>query len=338
MKTTVRCLTAVATLMFGLAVPAMAQANPKSLCIYDPGGKSGDFNQILQDYKLQTKTWNVDVELKIYTDEETAVKDYEANKCDGVLATGVRMQRFNRFPSTVEAIGAVTEYDTLKSLVGAFVRYPSAAARLRSGVHETIGILPAGKVYLYVRDRKIDTVGELAGKRIATMTYDKASPVMVGRVGAIVVAADLGSLGPKFNNGSVDACYMSALAYEPFELWRGMSPDGGVIELPLAMATLQLMVHHESFPADFGAKSRAWFAGQFDRAQRAVQREEDKIDKKYWIKIPPADLPGFEDMFLKVRLDLRDKHKAYDGTMLSTLRKLRCAKDASRSECVEKKE
>jgi len=195
-----------------------------------------------------------------------------------------------------------------------------------------------------VRDRSIDTVGELGGKRIATMTYDSASPVMVKRIGAIVVAADLGSLGPKFNNNGVDACYMSALAYEPFELWRGMSvegnpkPVGGVIELPLAMATLQLMVHHSEFPADFGTKSRAWFAGQFDRARVAIQREESKIDKKYWIPIPPADLPAFEDMFLKVRLDLRDTHHAYDGRMLSTLRKLRCAKDPSRSECGEKRE
>jgi len=90
--------------------------------------------------------------------------------------------------------------------------------------------------------------------------------------------------------------------------------------------------------ADFGTKSRAWFATQFDRARNAIQREESKIDGKFWITIPAADVPGFEDMFLNVRLDLRDKHKAYDGTMLSTLRKLRCAKDASRSECVEKKE
>ena len=57
--------------------------------------------------------------------------------------------------------------------------------------------------------------------------------------------------GRGFNNGNVDACYMSALAYQPFELWRGMSNGGGVVDLPLAMATLQIMVRHEKFPADF---------------------------------------------------------------------------------------
>ena len=44
----------------------------------------------------------------------------------------------------------------------------------------------------------------------------------VARACAIMVPADLGSFGPQFNNGNVDACYMSALAYQPFELWRGI--------------------------------------------------------------------------------------------------------------------
>ena len=56
------------------------------------------------------------------------------------------------------------------------------------------------------------------------------------------------------------------------------------------------------------------------------------------ISISDDRLPAFEDMFLNVRLELRDTHGAYDGTMLSVLRKLRCARDAGRSECVEKKE
>jgi len=108
--------------------------------------------------------------------------------------------------------------------------------------------------------------------------------------------------------------------------------------LPLAMATLQVMVRHGKFPADFGAKSRAFFAGQFDRAKAHVQREQAKINPKYWIRIPKEQWPSFDDMFLKTRLEIRDVNKAYDPTMLSALRKLRCAKDASRSECVEQKE
>jgi hypothetical protein len=332
--------TAVAAvlLVVGVAAPAVAQAQAKVLCAYDPAGKSGEYHRILEDYVLQAGTWGVALELRTYTDEETAAKDYEAGKCDGVVATGVRLQRFNRFSSSIEGIGAISDYTVLKQLVDSFVKYPSAAAKLRAGDHETIGVLPAGLVFLYVRDRNVDTVGELAGKRIATMDYDKAAPVMVNKVGAIMVPADLGSFGPQFNNGAVDACYMSALAYQPFELWRGMEPKGGVVDLPLAMATIQVMVRHGKFPADFGTKSRAWFAGQYDRAKVYVEREQAKITAKYWIRIPKEQWPSFEDMFLKTRLEIRDVHKGYDPTMLSALRKLRCAKDGTRSECVEQKE
>jgi hypothetical protein len=333
-----RILLALFALAFGALAPAVASAQAKTVCAYDPAGRSGEFMRIMQDYKLKASTWGVELDVRTYTDEETAAKDYEAGKCDGVVATGVRLQRFNRFSSSIEAIGAITEYEVLKQLVDSFVRYPSAAQKLRSGEHETVGVLPAGLVFLFVRDRNVDTVAELAGKRIATMDYDKAAPVMVNRVGAIMVPADLGTFGPMFNNGNVDSCYMSAIGYRPFELWRGMDSGGGVIDLPLAMATIQVMVRHDKFPADFGAKSREWFAGQFERARGAVMKDQQGIAEKYWVRIPAASRPGFDDLFLQSRLELRDKHKAYDGSMLSVLRRIRCARDAARSECAEQKE
>lgn len=329
---------ALAAAAVGALLPASALAETRTICAYDPGGRSGEFSRIMEEFKLQASAWGAEIDVRTYTDEETAAKDYDAGKCDGVVATGVRLQRFNRFSSSIEAIGAITEYEVLKQLVESFVRYPSAARRLRSGAHETIGVLPAGLVFLYVRDREIDTVEELAGKRIATMDYDRAAPVMVNRIGAIMVPADLGTFGPMFNNGNVDACYMSAIGYRPFELWRGMGDKGGVVDLPLAMATIQVMVRHERFPDEFGAKSREWFSGQFDRARKAVLKDQDGIEDKYWIRIPKESRPGFDDLFLQSRLALRDEHKAYDGAMLSVLRRLRCARDASRSECVEQKE
>ena len=161
---------------------------------------------------------------------------------------------------------------------------------------------------------------------------------MVDRVGAIMVAADLGSIGPKFNNGDVDACYVSAPAYQPFELWRGLEPNGGVIKLTLAQATLQVLIRKSSFPDGFGSQSRTWMDGQFDRAVAVVQKADASIPSKYWIELDAADLPGFDELFLSVRLTLRDEVGAYDGSMLSALRKLRCSADGSRSECAEQKE
>jgi len=150
------------------------------------------------------------------------------------------------------------------------------------------------------------------------------------------VPADLGSIGPKFNNGDVDACYVSAPAYAPFELGRGLGSNGGVIKYPIAQATLQLLVRHDKFPADFGAKSRTWFAGKYKTAEAIVKKAEAEIPSKYWVDA--QNTSGFDDMFLNVRLDLRDKHSAYDGKMLNTMARVRCGIDAARPECAEKKE
>ncbi len=318
-----------------LAMPGGALAQGSKLCVYDPMGKVGDYYSMLDAFSLQASSWGVELQAAAYTDEDTAVRDYEAGLCDGVLATGVRLQRFNSFPSTIEAIGALSSYDLLRDMVESLASYESAISRLRSGQHETVGFIPVGAVYLFVRDRSLDTVPELAGIRIATMDYDKASPVMVDRVGAIRVPADLRSIGPEFNNGSVDACYVSAAAYRPFELWRGLEPAGGIVRLPLAQATLQLMIRAPAFPDDFPANARAWFLQHFDQALALVTRAESDIPSKYWIPIPEESLPAFDDLFQGVRIYLRDQVGAYDATMLRAMRMLRCAAQPQRSECHE---
>ena len=311
-----------------------AQAESRRICVYDPVGKVGDYYAMLQDFALAAAGWGVDIELQAYTDEETAAKDYEA----GVLATGVRLQRFNRFPTTLEAMGALPSYDLLEDMITSLATYEGAAKRLKSGDHETIGFIPIGAVWFFVRDRSVHTVPALAGIRIATMDYDSASPVMVDRVGAIRVPADLRSIGPKFNNGDVDAAYISAAGYQPFELWRGLDPDGGIVKLPLAQATLQLLVRSSSFPEGFGARSRTWFLEHFHEALDVVLRAEASIPESYWIVVPEQNLPAFDELFLGVRLKLRDEVGAYDPAMLSAMRKLRCSRDPARAECLEQKE
>lgn len=323
-------------LLFALMLAALP-ARAQTVCVYDPAGRSGDYFRMMEAFALEARAWGATIEPRPYTDEETAAKDYEAGACDGVLATGVRLQRFNRFPSTLEAMGAVPTYAILEQMITSLATYESAAARLTSGDHETVGFIPVGAVYLFVRDRGVDTVPELAGKRIATMDYDLAAPTMVERVGGIMVPADLGSIGPKFNNGDVDAAYMSAPGYQPFELWRGLESGGGVLRTPLAQATLQLLVRKSAFPEGFGSKARKHFAGRFDEALALVEKAEAGIEAKYWVDMPPERVAEWSRMFRDVRVTLREGG-AYDGTMLSALKTLRCSADRTRAECADNRE
>ena len=254
-----------------------------------------------------------------------------------MVATGVRLQRFNNFPSTLEGIGALPDYALLKQMVSTLATSEGAMKLLRKGEHETAGFISAGAVYLFVRDRNVDTVPELASKRIATMDYDKAAPFMVNRIGAIVVPADLGSIGPKFNNGDVDVCYMSGPGYGPFERHRGIGTKGGVIRFPLAQATFQVLIRADKFPADFAGKSRSYWSANFDKGLAAVKKAEAAIPANLWIDVNPAQKAEWEELFLQTRVDLKAKG-AYHGTMLSVMKKLRCAKDKARSECAENRE
>jgi hypothetical protein len=321
----------------GLVVASPASAESRTMCGYDPAGKSGEFFRLLNDYALKAGEWGVNIELKAYTDEETAAKDYEAGQCDAVVATGVRLQRFNNYPSTLEAIGALPTYKSIQSMSKSLAKYEGMAKPLSKGGHETVGIIPAGAVYLFVRDRNIDTVGELAGKRIATMDYDKAAPYMVNKMGAIVVPADLGSIGPKFNNGDVDICYMAAVGFGPFELHRGLASGGGVIKAPLAQGTFQVLIHQDKFPADFGAKSRQYWADNFQKALVAVNKADSSIPADKWIDIPADRLAEWDALFQDVRVELRGKG-AYNGTMLGYMKQTRCYQDKTRAECADKRE
>lgn len=336
---TLRTLIA-ATLIAVAAVlsPAAQAAESRTICVYDPAGRSGDFYAVFSKWATQAAGWGFDLELRPYTDEETAAKDYEAGQCDGVTATGTRLQRFNRFPSTIEAIGGLTTYPMLKQMVSTLATSAGAAKALSSNDNVTVGFVPIGAVYLFVRDRAVDTVGELAGKRIATLAHDKASLYMVERIGAIVVPADLGSLGPKFNNGDVDACYASAPAFRPFELQRGLGTKGGIIRSPLAQATFQVMLRGSRFSPDFISKSRSDLARRFDEALAVVKKAESEIPSNFWIDVPAERQAGWAQLFQSVRVTLRDDKKAYDGSMLSAMKRLRCKADGSRAECAESKE
>jgi hypothetical protein len=97
------------------------------------------------------------------------------------------------------------------------------------------------------------------------------------------------------------------------------------------------MVRAPLYPAGFGARSRAWFLDQFDRALAPTLKAEAGIPAKSWIDLPASSMPDFDELFQSVRVQLRDAG-AYDPMMLSVMRKLRCHATPSRAECGEQRE
>ena len=183
-----RIIAAAISLIAIIMTANLAFAEAKTLCVYDPGGASGDAYQIIKDYRTAAAGWGVEFTLKPYTDEKTAADDFKAGQCDAVVLTGTRVRRFQKFSGTIEAMGGLPTYAHLKKVVKALAN-PKAGKLLKSGDFETAGILPGGAVYLLVNDRSINTVEKMAGKRLAVLEYDKAAKVMVSHVGASSVSA-----------------------------------------------------------------------------------------------------------------------------------------------------
>ena len=141
-----------------------------------------------------------------------------------------------------------------------------------------------------------------------------------------------------FNNGSVDAAYAPAAAYKPLELYKGVGEKGGVIRYPLAQMNLVLISRSAALPAGFFQKSRDYAIANFDKAIKRVQQGDAEVPKASWIEIPDTDKARYDQMFLDVRIKLRDEHKVYNKTMLKLMRRIRCKIDGARAECAQKLE
>lgn len=332
-----------ALILFALMLPSLvfAQAPQKqlpklSICVFDPLGANGTLFNTMKDYRNVAFEWGADVEPRAYTDEKIAVDDFKAGQCDAALVTGARARPFNKFAATIEAIGAISDEKMLRKLL-ATISSPKAAKYMREGQYEVAGIMPAGPIYLFTRDKTIDTVEELSGKRIATIDYDQPSIFLVNHIGASMVPSNSANFSGKFNNGSVDVAYAPAVAYKPLELYKGLQDNGGILRFVLAYMDFQILIRADKFPEGFAQKSRTTVATYFDRVNEFVKKETQEIDPKYWIDLSDDAKQQYGGMLRDVRIKLRDQG-VYDGKMLKLMRKLRCKDNPAAAECAEKLE
>ncbi len=332
MKTLLKTLISpIAAGAFALSSTAFAEGEKLSLCVWDIVGKSGPVASQMEDYRLEAIKWGVDLEMKVYTDEKIASEDLKAGHCDAAGITGLRAREFNTFTGTLDSIGAVPTDEHMK-VVLQYLSDPKLAKLMRSGEYEIAGIAPAGAAYLFTNDRTIDTVAEMAGKKVAALDFDKAQAIMIESVGASPVSASITNFGSLFNNGTVDIIGAPAVAYDALELYKGLGENGAVVNFAILQLTAQVVIRHDRFPEGFGQKSREFVWSQYDRAMTVVNAATKSIKPSYWMDLPEKDKEGYMEMFRQSRLTMREQN-LYDGKMLSFLSKVRCQMDQSLAEC-----
>ncbi|WP_230178791.1 putative solute-binding protein [Aquabacterium sp. CECT 9606] len=327
-----------------VASPVMAKS---LVCVWDVAGKSGDVTSSAMDYVLAMQKNGVEMDIKGYVDERVAIEDFRSGQCDAVIATTLRTRPFNAISGSLDSIGATTivrngkidikaSYDVVRKVIQVFST-PQAAKLMVEGNYEVGGLFPLGAAYPIVRDRKINSVEALSGKKIAAFDYDKAQGVMIGRIGAQPVSADVTNIGPKFNNGSVDMVTLPAVAYKPFELYKGIGTTGGIGRLPVLIPTVQIVLNKSKFPEGFGEKSRLYWLSQFDRALHFIEVAEKGIPASMWVDLPPENIPKYVQMFREARIEIA-KEGIYNKRGLNIIKRARCDVNPSDAECASKTE
>nr|WP_315195969.1 putative solute-binding protein [uncultured Aquabacterium sp.] len=332
--------------LISMAATATAQAGQK-VCVYDLLGTSGDLFNMAKDYAVAMQKQGATIELKGYTDERVASEDFRTGQCDAVIATAFRTRQFNAVAGSLDTLGATTivrdgkinindSYEVVRKVIQTYTA-PQAARLMTEGNYEVGGIIPLGAAYPVVNDRKINTVEALAGKRIASFDYDKAQAVMIQRIGAQPVSADITNFSTKFNNGSVDMIAAPSLAYKPLELHKGIGKNGAIARFPILILTYQVIINKTKFPEGFGAKSREYWLGQFDRALQLIKQADASIPPGTWMDLTAENSYKYTLMLRESRIDIAEKGM-YDKRGLKVIKKIRCNVNPSDPECATKSE
>lgn len=322
---------AVAGAALASASAVAAPASTQIFCVWDISGTQGDVFNLMKDYRLAAARWGANLELKPYTDERIAADDFKAGQCDAVIMTGLRGRQFNGFTGSLDSLGAMPTYDHVKQVLATLAK-PNAASLMLNGNYEVAGIAPMGAAYLFTRDRTINSVAKMSGKKIAVLDYDKAQAKMVQKVGAQPVASDVMNFAGKFNNGSVDIIGSPAAAFKPLELFKGLGTKGAIAQFPLVQITLQMYIRQDRFPQGYGQKSREYMYSQVPRALEMVDKAEKEIEKRYWMQIPADDQEKYTIMIREARVSLMNEG-IYDKRAMKLLKQVRCKITPSDAEC-----
>jgi len=330
-----RLITGLAFALLALSQSAAAKPVQRSLCVFDIIGANGDVYQMMKDYAVAAQNWGVDFQLRPYTDEATAKADFQAGKCDAAAITGIRNREIVKFAGSLDMMAATPDYQAEHTAILAMSQ-PKAAKYMRDGPYETVGVINMGKVYLFAHSRKhLDSWKELAGQKVATISYDDQARTMVQHVGGAAVPASISSFATMFNNGSVDLCYAPAYAYSALELYKGLGDNGGILDYNLGILSAQVDIHWKRFPDGFGVKSRQWVANNlWDDAMRVIHKSEAKIPDKYWVNLSDEKAASYNRMFADVRQQLW-KEGVYSHKMQFMLKKIRCREKPGNADCTK---
>lgn len=326
-----RSLTGVLASVALAASAYAAEPVPLTMCAFTFMGEGGPEHQALLDYQTAALGWGVKLTMKPYINEKIVAEELKSGICDLANMTSNQARNFNKFTGTLDSPAAIPSYKHLKIVLETLAK-PTAAKYMQVGDYEVVGIQPAGEVFLFTNDRKLQSLSDMAGKRIAILDTMPEMRQLVLDLGMTPVSSTMTNMYQKFNNGATDITAGPAVVYDLMELHKGLKPNGGILNMPLVQGNNQFVARTSKLPAGFAQKSREYFVNNFDKNLGMIQSAEQKIPKDLWVPLPESRKDEYDQQTRNIRLAFRDK-SIYDAKMLTLLRKVRCQVDGTLAEC-----
>lgn len=323
----------IITLVTGLILTATSATaiEKKKICTWDPVGKNGPVMGFYSDLRPKAIAWGLDIEFVAYTDEKVASNDFKAGVCDAAHLSAILSRQYVPFAGTLDAIGGVVS-DSGLAKITATMANPKAGEILTNGDYEAVAAFPVGSMYAFVKDKRISSVSDFAGKKISVLNGDPQAHKLANLVGASPVSTSLATFSGQFNNGNIDILMMPALAYNTFELYHGLGESGGILDYRLYYGMLQTITRKDSWPEDFGIKMRKYVLSRLKDIDKLVADAEAEIPSKYWIKTGEKTREELIKLSKDVRVALKQE-EVMDPRALKLLWKIRCSENPSAGEC-----
>ncbi len=339
MKKTIlkKLATMVAGLSAGFLLTSAHAAEPVTvkMCSFLFMGEGGPEHQNLLDYQAAAREWGAKVEfVKTYQVDKIAAEEFKSGTCDIVNLPSITAAAFNKFTGTLDAPAAIPSYEHMRSVMQTLAK-PSAQKYMRKGDYEIIGILPIGSVFMFTRDKTVTSLTDLAGKKMAVLDTMPEMRQLVVDLGMTPVSSTITNMYQKFNNGAIDITAAPAMVYDMMELYKGLRPNGGVLDKPIVQSSMQFVGRWENLPEEFAQRSREYFVKNFDATVNAAKEAEKNIPKDLWIPLSDESEAEYATQTRKIRLAFREQD-VYDPKMLKLLRQIRCHKDGTLAECTDK--
>ena len=322
------CLVIFLLIIFSHSVFAIED---RTFCVWDPVGRTGPVMTFYSDVIPKAQAWGLRLKFIAYTEETDAVKEFKAGKCEAVVITSILSRQFVQFAGTMDAIGAINSQEGLELAIATLTR-PRAGNLMIEGNYEVVTTFPVGSMYAFVKDRSTNTIEDFKGKKLAILNNDPQMRKFADLAGASKVNVTLSDFADKFEKGIVDILIMPALAYNTFELYKGLGEAGGIIDYRLYYGMLQTISRRDQFPEDFGFNMRNYMLTRLKEMNKMVIDAEEEIPENYWIQTNQFVKDDIDHFSKRVRMSLQDSD-VNNSTALKLFWKIRCRLDPSRGEC-----